>query len=210
MLDTLIPILKNLRTEILTLHLLGVSLGLGGTTIADLLFFRFLKDFRISAKEEEVLRFLSHVILLALDLLIISGLGLYLPDMAKFNASPTFLVKMVAVAVLTVNGMALHVFIIPHLIRLSLGPGQGSIGRKTMSPAWHRLAFALGAISITSWYTAFFIAMLKSLITFSFFTLLGLYLIVLMLAIIISQRVEAHLVRKACRRDAAPPFLMPE
>jgi hypothetical protein len=47
------------------MHLLGVVLGLGGATIADLLFFKFLREFEISKKDAEILRLLSRVIVIA-------------------------------------------------------------------------------------------------------------------------------------------------
>src|SRR3989344_1433054 len=49
------------RTAILTLHLIAAAIGLGGATITDVFFFKFLKDFKISESESEILRTLSQV-----------------------------------------------------------------------------------------------------------------------------------------------------
>src|SRR3989344_7244119 len=43
-----VELLTEYRPTITMLHLLGLALGLGGATISDIFFFRFLKDYRIS------------------------------------------------------------------------------------------------------------------------------------------------------------------
>lgn len=181
------------QLKFLTLHILGVALGLGGATISDILFFKFLKDFQISKKEEEVLHLMKNIILGALFLIIVSGIAVYLTDTAKYNASSDFMVKAIGVMVVTLNGILLHVYVAPHLIHLNLKK------HKKMGRNWHRFAFALGAISIVSWYSVFLIAMLKSIITLSFWELLGAYITALILGIVGSQAMEMILCRKAKR-----------
>lgn len=175
----------------LTLHILGTVFGLGGATIADILFFKFLADYEISKKEEEVLNTIKKVILGALIIIILSGLGMYLPNMAKYNASGPFLVKVLIVGVITINGMLLHEYVAPHLIHLNMKD------HKTMSRSWHRFAFALGGVSVCSWYGVFFIAMLKSVLPQSFPFLLGCYTTLLLFTVIGTQIVEAVLTERA-------------
>jgi len=147
-----IGFLADQRTIILALHALGVALGLGGATIADVLFFKFLKDLRISSKEAEVMRVLSSVILASLLLMFFSGVGLYLGDREAYNGSSGFLFKMIVVVVLSLNGFALHWMIGPKLIDISFG---GEMHANDHLRMLRKIAFALGAVSIISWYSAF-------------------------------------------------------
>lgn len=175
---------------ILTIHILGTAIGLGGATISDILFFRFLKDFRISKKEEEVLNIMKSIVLSGLGLLIISGSLLFLAKSQTYLNSPEFLAKTLGVAVLTVNGVALHVFVAPHLLQINLK-------QKRISRGWHRLAFSLGSISLISWYFVFTLAMLKSEINYSLDQLVSFYLGFLAIGITASQITESLLCRFA-------------
>lgn len=187
----IIEILTEYRLLFLTLHILSMAIGLGGATVSDVLFFRFLKDFRISKKEQETLHVLKNIILTAMIIITLTGLALYLPMSAKLNASPLFLLKAIATGVLLVNGIALHVFIAPHLIHLNLKDNSH------MGAGWHRLAFALGSISICSWYSVFLIAMLKNEIPWGYSTMLTAYIVLLLVAVTISQIVRVLLKKKA-------------
>jgi len=183
----------------LSFHLLGVALGLGGATIADTFFFRFLRDFRISHKEADVMQWMSRIIMTALVIIYVSGGLLYAGDMERYLASQPFLFKCAIVFILTINGIALHHFVSPRLVHLSF-----SAIHPSSNPRIHRLrkiAFAMGAVSVTSWYTVFFTAMLKSLIpaTVSVWQMLLFYVVVLIIAVIGSQIVERHLHRKSSK-----------
>ncbi len=189
-----IAFLGRYHEFIVTLHFLGVALGLGGATITDIFFFKFLKDFRISEWEADVMRTLSQVIWFALALLILTGLGLYLPEAQELNQSAKFLVKMIAIAVIIVNGAFLNLLIAPKLVKISFGekhehqPGELHHERK--------IAFALGAISIVSWYSAFILGALRRL-PIEFSSLLLIYFIILGGAIIGSQLLERFFVKRA-------------
>ena len=189
------PSLQSLFPQILTLHILAMAIGLGGATISDILFFRFLKDFRISKKEQEVLHILKNVILGSLIAVVVTGAGIYLSSTASYNASPAFAVKMIVVVVLAVNGGLLHAFVAPYLLHLNMEHHK-KMGRK-----WHKLAFGLGGISFVSWYTAFGIAMMKRFLPQSFFILLGLYLLALILGVIASKLIEAYMTRRARKKN---------
>lgn len=190
----MISFLAKYELGFLALHILGTALGLGGATISDILFFRFLKDYRISKKEAEVLHILKAVVLGALFIIILSGLALYLPRANEFNQSPQFLIKALGVLVLTLNGVALHALIAPRLIQINLRD------HKRMGRNWHRFAFVLGAISVTSWYWVFAIAMFKSRLNYSFGSLLSVYLLLLVSGILGSQVFETLLSKKAKKK----------
>lgn len=180
-------LLGQSREFLLGLHILGMSLGLGGATITDILFFRFLKDFRVSEKENEVFRILSQVLWFGLFLAILSGAGLFVPDAERFLASPKFLAKMIVVAVIVINGAILNVLIAPRLVKICFG-GQHNHEAGELHHLRH-IAYALGAISIVSWYSAFILGFLSA-IPLSFLSLIGVYVLLIGVGIFISQLID--------------------
>lgn len=179
----------------LGLHLFGMAIGLGGATISDIMFFRFLKDLRISEFESGVLHTLSQIIWFALAVLVISGLGLYLPEAAELNQSAKFLVKMIVVGVIIINGALLNLLVAPNLVRISFGaPHHHQRGELRHI---RKLAFALGGVSVVSWYSAFIFGLgLHGLSSAGFGALLLIYSGLLVVAVAISQVVERNIHKK--------------
>lgn len=198
--ELLLETLRSSRDFILAGHFLGIALGLGGATVTDVLFFNFLKDFRISRKEADILRVLSLVIVGALLLLLLTGLALYALEMERLNDSPAFLVKMIIIMVLTVNGMPMHRIIMPRMIGLSFHPHENKEKHAALE-RMRRLAFMFGGVSFSSWYFVFFLSMLKRLLPSSVGTvdLLLLYALLVVTAVICSKIMEKQMVRKASR-----------
>ncbi|PIR05032.1 MAG: hypothetical protein COV57_01380 [Candidatus Liptonbacteria bacterium CG11_big_fil_rev_8_21_14_0_20_35_14] len=164
----------------LALHLLAMALGLGGATISDIMFFRFLRDLKISHFESSVLKTLSMIIWVGLGLAYISGIGLFLADPERLLESSKFLLKILVVLVITINGLFLNFYISPKLMKISFGKRH-----KHRDGELHyerKLAFAMGAISITSWYSAFVLGMMRGL-PYSFLELLAGYLGLLLIAV---------------------------
>ena len=187
-------ILREYRAVILILHLIAAAIGLGTATITDVFFFKFLKDFKISELEASVLNALSQVIWFALALIILTGIGLYLPASERLLDSSKFLVKMIVVAIIVVNGAFLNLLISPKLVHISFcGSHEHQSGELRKL---RKLAFALGAISITSWYSAFILGALHKL-SFSFPELLSVYLALVAVAVIGSQITEGILAKRA-------------
>jgi uncharacterized membrane protein len=189
-----VPLLERYYQIILIGHLLGLALGLGGATITDIFFFKFLKDFRISEWEVEILHTLSQVIWFALAILVLTGLGLYLTESKELSQSAKFLVKMIVVAVIIVNGAFLNLLIAPKLVKISFGEKH-----KHETGELHyirKIAFMLGAISIVSWYSAFILGMLQRPPT-GFLPLLSIYIFILIVAIVGSQFMEQAFIKRA-------------
>lgn len=184
--ESLIEFFALHKRLFLAIHILGVSAGMGGATITDILFFNFLRDFRISKKEAEVMHVLSNIIMTALVLLYISGIALFFSDPEHFAQSAPFLSKAFIVVVITVNGVLMHKLIAPHMVKF-----YTSREMHNMRP----IAFAMGAISFTSWYSVFGIAMLKSYIpeTATVSQMLSVYAVVLIGAIATSQFLHLHI-----------------
>ncbi len=175
-------LLASQRVYWLILHNLGFILGLGGATITDVFFFKFLKDYKISDEEKGIMDMLSNVIWAGLGILVVSGIMLYLPEQARLSVSPKFLLKVIVVAVIILNGVLLNLRVAPRMRNFSFDESLPARG-------FRRLAFALGAISITSWYTAFFLGSFRS-INLPLREAIALYVCLLLTAIIGSQAYE--------------------
>lgn len=179
--DMIIPLFQQFRLIMLFLHIFGVSVGLGGAVIADTLFFKFLKDLKISHFESSILKTISQLIWSALALVTISGVGLFLADINGLLGSDKFIVKMIIMVVIFINGALLHFFIHPTLTQISFGKRhhheQGELH-------WYRRrAFISGAVSISSWLSVFVLGMLPRTQPFNLLELLVAYLLVLLFAI---------------------------
>lgn len=194
MVDVVVPFFLEYRSVIIVLHVLSMSLGLGAATLADIFFFRFLKDLRISQEESDVLSTLSEVIWLSLGWVVLTGFALYLPQAEHYLEVPKFLAKMVVVGVIIVNGAFLNLYIAPKLVKISFGERhhhkEGELGRA------RRMAFALGPISIISWYSAFVLGSLPGSTPITFLTFLKIYVALLIVGVAIGQFVENRLAHR--------------
>lgn len=189
-----IDLLAKHKGLLVVVHLIGVALGVGGATITDIFFFKFLKDFRISHEENDLLHTVSQVIWFALGVLIVSGLGLYLPESEILNQTPKFIAKVFTIFIIIVNGAFLTLIISPKLVRISFG--QKHIHQSGELHRLRKLAFALGAISIISWYSSLILATLPRDIPFSDSDLILAYLAMIAVGIIVSQIMD-YFVRKS-------------
>lgn len=189
-----IELLAGHHNLIAILHLIGAAIGLGAATVTDVLFFKFLKDFKISEFEADTLKILSQVIWFALGVMFITGLGLYLPEAAQLNETPKFLVKMITFLVIVINGAFLNLYITPHLVKISFGKKH----HHEAGELHHirKIAFAMGAVSIVSWYSAFILGSLRSL-AWNFETILLIYLSALAVGIIGSQLFERQMMLRS-------------
>lgn len=177
---------------LIIIHVLAVIVGMGSAFVTDRLFFKFLKDYKISEEEKNIMDEVSKIIWIALFVIIVSGIFIYFTNISEYNNTPKFFAKMIAVLVITVNGIFLNVIISPKLVSINFlneVPFSRDISKK------RKLAFALGAVSLSSWLTAFCLAMLKN-IPYTLFEILGVYLVVVVFAILGSQVFEYVLSNK--------------
>ncbi|WP_194774405.1 hypothetical protein [Pararhodonellum marinum] len=184
--------LQLIRDYTLALHLLGMTLGLGGTLILDILIFHFMRDFHISKKEAVIMHLISQLILIGLILLIVSGVALYYTQPDVYLASDRWLMKMTAVVFLTINGLFLNFYMMPKIEQLSLKE-EDTGDNKTLK----RTAFAVGGISMVSWLAAFVLAMIKDLENFPYLYMLIPYLVLIGLAIGGSQFAKSKMEKDA-------------
>ncbi len=143
------------------IHAIGAAVGLGAVVITDALFFKYLKDFRISDKENETMRTISGVVWGVVGLMIVTGIALYLSAPMDYLAKSKFIVKVIIFVVIILNGIVLNAWITPALKKISFGPviHQPQARLRFM----RRLAFASGAISGISWFTVFILGSVRSI-----------------------------------------------
>ncbi len=182
--------LAAVKVPIVLFHGIAAAVGVGAATVTDVLFFKFLKDLRISEEEADIMKSVAQVIWLALGILVVTGFALWLPAAEELNQSSKFLVKMLVVAVIIGNGLLLNLWIAPRLIHISFGQRHAHIPGELRHI--RRLAFALGAVSITSWYSAFILGSLRG-ISLGFWPLLGIYTAVVGVAVVMSQIADRSL-----------------
>ncbi|MBP9821443.1 MAG: vitamin K epoxide reductase family protein [Candidatus Pacebacteria bacterium] len=189
-------LLAEYKTIVVILHAFAAALGVGAVTMTDLFFFKFLKDYRISHDEASIMDTLSDVIWFALVLLVVTGIALYIPSSVALLVSTKFMAKMVVVGVVIVNGVTLNMLVAPKLVKISFG--EEHVEHDGEMHQLRRLGFALGAVSLTSWYIVFILGSLRS-IPLSSIAILGIYVALLCFAVIGSQVFDRALVRRAHR-----------
>lgn len=149
------------KTIFVILHAICAAIGLGAVVITDSLFFQYLKDFKISRKEEETMNTISKLVWVVIALLIITGTALFLSAPLDYLAKSKFIVKVVIFTVIVANGVLLNFWITPVLKRIVFGPveKQPSLKMRLM----RRIAFASGVVSMISWFTVFILGSVRSI-----------------------------------------------
>lgn len=189
-----VPLLVQYYNIFVILHVLGMALGLGSVILVDIFFYKFLEDSQVSEFEDGVMHILSQVIWAALAILVTTGLCFYIARFPELNQNPKFLAKMVVVLVIIVNGALLNLLVAPHMKKIQFKEKDDSATGK--SHGLRKLAFAMGAISMTSWLSAFLLGMIRSL-DFGFLPIISVYFGVVIVAVISSQVLERYYASRA-------------
>ena len=137
-------------------HVLSVTVGMGSALVSDIFFNIFIKDKKIQTKESYILDMLSVVVWFSLAFIFISGLTIFLSDPLTYSTSTKFLVKMTIVVVIILNGYAFWRAIHPALSKLNFT--DTNMHHKYVK--LRKISFAMGAISLVSWLSAFVLGML--------------------------------------------------
>ena len=140
----------SLQTSLVIFHIIGIVLGTGAATAADLLILRRTIFEPIEDSVVDTVEFLSKLVTIGLIFLWISGIGLALVIWSKnpaFVTNEKFWAKVVIVTVLTVNAFAIHAIILPKLRHLT---GKRLFDRLSFR---EQATFILSAsVSGVSWY----------------------------------------------------------
>jgi uncharacterized membrane protein len=189
----LYPFLLEYKTVIVILHALAAALGVGTVLVTDIFFMKFLRDYRISHSESEILDTLSQIVWFALAMLILTGIALFLPASAGYLAKTKFVAKVFVVGIITVNGILLNLFVAPKLVKISFG--EEPIDHPGELHHLRRVAYAFGGISITSWLITFILGSIRSLPFSSLQIIIG-YVILILGVVIISQYVDYRTIHR--------------
>lgn len=140
----------DIKTIYTLLHLLGVTLGAGGSFMSDVIFITTTKDKVMTKGELNILKKGSMVVWMGLILLVISGALLVSLDPATYFASDKFILKMIIVGIITVNGLFFH-FV--HTKRLESLVGEHlSVSHRFRK--YSKSMYYSGALSMVSWVSA--------------------------------------------------------
>lgn len=174
-------------------HAFFASVGVGATTVTDVLFFKFLKDYKISAFEMDTMNTLSRVLWIAIFFLVATGVGFVYLGYPEIFENTKFVAKIFVVGVIILNGLILNFVISPRLTSISFGEPHHHLPGELHRT--RRLAFASGSISIVSWYVAFLLGSVRSL-PLTTPVILSIYLAILFVAISGSQIFEKKFSRR--------------
>ncbi len=164
------------------LHVISVVVSMGAALMSDMLFSFYAHNKKLSHTETRTLTLLSRVVWLGLIGVVLSGVALFLSDVAKYMISVKFLVKMSIMIVLLLNGYVLHKYISKFMVKQGFLSAHGYQGKR-------RLAFVCGAISVTSWFSVLTLGVIESVpITYNLLMLL--YVLVVLIAISVALIVE--------------------
>lgn len=163
-------------------HLFGVALGAGGSFMSDVLFVFTTKDKTLDKSELSILKIGSAVTWAGLFLLIISGALLFSLDPQGYLNSDKFILKMIIVGIITINGLIFHLVHTPHLMKLK---GK-KLNRSSYFNKYSKGMYYSGAISIVSWVSTLILGSLR-MIPVSLAVGLIIYLSIIIFAIIGSE-----------------------
>ncbi len=173
-------------------HVLAVVVGMGSSLVSDALFNRFIADFRIDKIEHGVFSTLSRVIWWSLFFMLISGVAIFLSDVAGYSNSDKFLAKMTIVLFIIANGFFFRIHIDPSLKKINFS----DTNNRHKYVKIRKLSFAFGAVSVVSWLCACVLALYKGS-QFSYGTIMLAYLVSVAVGILASQILEKIIVRRA-------------
>jgi hypothetical protein len=197
----------DIHTLLIIGHIIGLSLGVGGATVSDVLFFKATKDARIDASEFNLMNAISKVIWAGLLLAIATGIGflieyLLVPEKNVLLNNPKIWAKLTIVSVIFVNGLVFHYKVFPTLRALS-GQSINSVQFARYLP----LLLTTGATSIISWYSALVLGAWRGLsFSLSYYAIVGIYLFILFVGITFANLIGRRYVRGMGKTENNPPL----
>lgn len=150
--------MPDLKSVLVIAHLFGVVIGMGAAFTGDNIFFSGLKRRNFSTETIRFLKLSGKLVWLGLLIMFISGSSMFLLDSGTYLDSSKFLLKMIVVAVIALNGLVFH---LKHLKFFERFTGH-DIG-ETEFQKRKFLIFASGGISSVSWISALILGSLRSI-----------------------------------------------
>lgn len=141
-------------------HVAGTIISVGGATMSDALFFKSVRNRKISKDEFKLLHEAGKVIWGGLALVVLAGLGLigyqHMQGSVTLYYQAYFQMKMLLIGVVIVNGLVFHMKVLP-LLKAHLGE---DLREKALSQYFWLFSLT-GAISIVSWWSIVVLAVLN-------------------------------------------------
>jgi uncharacterized membrane protein len=175
------------------INVLSFGLGLGAATIADVLFFNFLRDGKISYGEGKVLNLIAQIVWVALGGIVLTDIGVFFANNINLSEDPAFLLRIIITGIIIINSFLLKTIISPKIMHISFGKAHKH--REGELRYLRKFAFLFSVISVVSWYWVFVLVVVP-LQNVRFIYMLGAYLVVVLVASVISQLLERHFVKK--------------
>lgn len=169
-------------------HVLSVIIGMGAALVSDIFFNSFIKDKKIDKRENSILGTLSVIVWVGLAFIVLSGGALFLSDPLKYSQSVKFLVKMTIIGIIILNGYTFWRLIHPALRKIDFT--DMNMHHKYVK--LRKASFAMGAISLASWLSAFVLGMLGH-IPVSYIEAISAYIVICFGGILFSQIMEYRL-----------------
>ncbi|WP_416396348.1 hypothetical protein [Allohahella sp. A8] len=157
--DLLAP--DAIRTASIFLHLIGLSLGVGGALMLDALIFKYFYCDKITSEKLAVFSFMTRVVSIGLFLLWASGLAflaIYYVTDPELLTNQKIWGKVFIVTMLTINGVMLHRKIFPILSR--------NVGKQLFTDITvdeKAMMFGFASVSFVSWIFPVYLGVSKSL-----------------------------------------------
>jgi hypothetical protein len=148
----------DLKTILVIAHLFGMVVGMGAAFTGDNIFFSGLKRRNFSSDTIRFLKLSGKLVWLGLLIMFIAGISLFFLNVDRYIDSSKFLLKMIVVTVIALNGLVFH---LKHLKFFERFAGQ-NIG-DTEFQKRKLLIFASGGISSVSWISALILGSLRSI-----------------------------------------------
>lgn len=144
----------DIHSILITTHLIGVALGVGGATFAGILYLKAMKDGKVDPMEGEWLSVIFTVLRIGLVILVVSGFGFFIEyrftGQEERLLDPRLWAKMTVVLVLVFNALLIQMRRIPMWLGESL--------------------------SLTSWYGALVLGIIQG-VSYSYATFMVSYII---------------------------------
>lgn len=181
----------NVYELALVVHLLGVALGLGAATVADVLFVKSLKDEKITDTEKGLLDGASLVIWIGIGIMLLSGGVMFWLNWNVLSQQARMLAHVSIAAVIIANGLYLNFSVAPKLAHWS----QEKEGDKKFVPEYRKirkLGFVSGAVSFTSWWMTLALGFGRRFLfpPLSYAELMGMYVLLVIVAVLLTFAVE--------------------
>jgi uncharacterized membrane protein len=154
-----IEYIVHVQNYIRLFEFISLVAGVGIFTVLEITTLKFLKDFKITPKENEILKNISQVGWFVLFLSILNNVGIYLPELIFNSGNLTgpalriFSIELILILSIVFNEIISEFQILPIIKRASLNIHNIEV---TKVARYRHIAFAQSIASIILWYGLFY------------------------------------------------------